>query len=321
MPKNMNTNRAASAVHQNAMAIESAKMNGGLIGAVTRALGDRGFEVTLRPAVKGESGQRCTVQATPRKLFQGGKKAPVRIAVGHVVLLAGELRAAGDQRPQLPLEIVARLDSRSEIQQLVKEGILPAAILGIAETAGAVETATAAKEDLFESDGSDEDFWTAGLQEVKGGMRDARKAAETVATISARVATLKGAKAGKKGMDGSVEAGDLTDPALFSDPDYERFKRWRAHKATARVMAGGGSVAVAMAMASPVPVLQADAVQTMAELMEQFRLEKEAAMMAADQATIVAAAEAAAKGAETKAWLAKQVVKDNWDDEVDINDL
>ena len=313
----MNTNRAASAVHQNAMAIESAKKNGGLFGAVTRALGDRGFEVTLRPAMKGESGQRATVQATPRKLFQGGKKAPVRIAVGHVVLLAGELRAAGDQRPQLPLEIVARLDSRSEIQQLVKEGILPAAILGIAETAGAVETVTAAKEDLFESDGSDEDFWTAGLQEVKGGMRDARKAAETVATISARVATLKGAKAGKKGMDGSVEAGDLADPALFSDPDYERFKRWRAHKATAVKMAGGGSVA------SPVPVVpvNAEAVQTMAELMEQFRLEKEAAMMAADQATIVAAAEAAAKGAETKAWLAKQVVKDNWDDEVDINDL
>ena len=313
----MNTNRAASAVHQNAMAIESAKKNGGLFGAVTRALGDRGFEVTLRPAMKGESGQRATVQATPRKLFQGGKKAPVRIAVGHVVLLAGELRAAGDQRPQLPLEIVARLDSRSEIQQLVKEGILPAAILGIAETAGAVETVTAAKEDLFESDGSDEDFWTAGLQEVKGGMRDARKAAETVATISARVATLKGAKAGKKGMDGSVEAGDLADPALFSDPDYERFKRWRAHKATAVKMAGGGSVASPV----PLPVLQADAVQTMAELMEQFRLEKEAAMMAADQATIVAAAEAAAKGAETKAWLAKQAVKDNWDDEVDINDL
>ena len=313
----MNTNRAASAVHQTAMAIESAKKNGGLFGAVTRALGDRGFEVTLRPAMKGESGQRCTVQATPRKLFQGGKKAPVRIAVGHVVLLAGELRAAGDQRPQLPLEIVARLDSRSEIQQLVKEGILPAAILGIAETAGAVETVTAAKEDLFESDGSDEDFWTAGLQEVKGGMRDARKAAETVATISARVATLKGAKAGKKGMDGSVEAGDLADPALFSDPDYERFKRWRAHKATAVKMAGGGSVA------SPVPVVpvNAEAVQTMAELMEQFRREKEAAMMAADQATIVAAAEAAAKGAETKAWLAKQAVKDNWDDEVDINDL
>jgi hypothetical protein len=186
-----------------------------------------------------------------------------------------------------------------------------------------VETATAAKEDLFESDGSDEDFWTAGLQEVKGGMRDARKAAETVATISARVATLKGAKTGKKGMDGSVEAGDLADPALFSDPDYERFKRWRAHKATAVKMAGGGSVAV-MAMASPVPVatpINAEAVQTMAELMEQFRLEKEAAIMAADQAAMAAAAEAAAKGAETKAWLAKQAVKDNWDDEVDINDL
>jgi hypothetical protein len=177
-----------------------------------------------------------------------------------------------------------------------------------------------ATEELFDS-GSDEDFWVQGVADVKGGLKAERKAQETAATIAARVAGLKGARLAaasgmkRKGVDGGVEAGDLADPALFSDPDYERFKRWRAHKATARVMAGGGSVA---ATAAPnAPAVNAEAVQTMAELMQQFKLEKEAA----EQKASMEAAEAAAKGAETKAWLAKQPLKENWDDEVNIDDL
>jgi hypothetical protein len=232
----------------------------------------------------------------------------VRIAVGHVVLLAGEVRAKGDQRAQLPLEIVARLDSKAEIQDLVKRGLMPAAILGIAETACAVETEKSkmADEDLFDSD-EDEDFWAAGLKDVKGGLREQRKAAETVATINARVVTLMGQKDGKrKGVDGGVDMGDLADPNLFADPDFERFKRWRAHKTKAQTMAVGGSV------------VQPEAVQTMAELMAIFRLEKEAA----EQEASMAAAAAATRGAETSAWMAKQQVKDNWDDEeVNIDDL
>jgi hypothetical protein len=315
MPKKMNTNKAAAAVYQNAKAIEDAMRTGGLFGAVTRSLGNRGFEVTLRSVQKGASSHAAVVQATPRALFQGGKKAPIRIAVGHVVLLAGELKAKGDG-VQRPLEIVGRLDSKDQIREMVKLGFMTADVLGIAETAGAVETAAraeVAQEDLFDSDGSDEDFWTAGMREAKGGLKQQRQAAETVATITARVATLKGNKAGK-GVDGSVELGDLADPLLFSDPDYARFKRWRAHKATAVAMAGGGSTAAAP--------INADSALTVAELMRQFRLEKEAAERAADQAAIVAREEAAAKGAEAKAWLAKQGAKENWDDEeVDLADL
>lgn len=316
MPKKMNTNKAAAAVYQNAKAIDEAMTSGGLFGAVTRSLGNRGFEVTLRHALKkGETGYGLVVQATPRALFQGGKKAPIRIAVGHVVLLAGELKAknSGIQRP---LEIVGRLDSKDQIRELVKLGLMSADVLGIAETAGAVETAAreqVAKEDIFDSDGDDEDFWAAGLQEAKGGLKQQRAAADTVATITARVATLKGSKAAK-GVDGSVELGDLADPLLFSDPDYERFKRWRAHKATAIAMAGGGS--------SALPSVTADSAQTVAELMLQFRLEKEAAERAADQAAIVAAQAAAAKAQEVKAWVEKQGAKENWDDEeVDMADL
>jgi len=314
MPKKMNTNKAAAAVYQNAKAIEEFKRNGGLAGAVTRALGNRGFEVQLRVAAKGESTHGVLVQATPRTLFQGGKKAPVRIAVGHVVVLAGELKGK-DCGQQRPLEIVARLDSKDEIRELIKLGRISPAVLGIAETAGAVVAAAeVADEDLFDSNEADEDFWTAGLKEVKGGLKAQRQAAETVATITARVATLKAQK-GSKGIDGSVELGDLADPMLFSDPDYERFTRWRAHKAVAVKMAGGGSVAA--------PQLQAEAVQTMAQLMAQFKLEKEAALHAADQAAIVARAESIQRAAEVQAWAAKQGAKENWDDEdeVRIEDL
>jgi len=305
MTKHTNMKKAAAAATQNWAAIQAAKKTGGLFGAVTRQLGNGGFEVTLRKA--GAKGQRTTVQATPRGLFG---KGVMRIAVGHVVLLAGELSSNGIQRP---LEIVGRLDSRAEIQELVDMGHLPAEVLGIAETAGAVETSArqeVAKEDLFDDSG-DEDFWVQGIADVKGGLKAERKAQETAATIAARTAGLKGARmaaaAGikRKGVDGGVDVGDLADPALFADPDYERFKRWRAHKTKAATMSGGGSV------------VQPEAAQTVAELMALFRLEKEAA----EQQAAMDAAAAAARGAETSAWMAKQQVKDNWDDEVNIDDL
>lgn len=304
MTKHTNMKKAAAAATQNWAAIQAAKKTGGLFGAVTRQLGNGGFEVTLRKA--GAKGQRTTVQATPRGLFG---KGVMRIAVGHVVLLAGELSTSSIQRP---LEIVGRLDSRAEIQELVDMGHLPAEVLGIAETAGAVETAArqeVAKEDLFD-DSADEDFWVQGIADVKGGLKAERKAQETAAAIAARTAGLKGARmaaaAGikRKGVDGGVEMGDLADPALFADPDYERFKRWRAHKAKVQTVSGAS-------------VVQPEAAQTVAELMAIFRLEKEAA----DQQAAMDAAAAAARGAETSAWMAKQQVKDNWDDEVNIDDL
>jgi len=316
MPKKPNMKKAAAAATQNWAAIQEAKESGGVFGAVTKVLSNSYFQVTLRSAAT--KGQRTTVQATPRGLFG---KGVMRIAVGHVVLLAGDLLPVG--QVQRPLEIVGRLDSRAEIKELIELGFLPADVLGVAETAGAVETVEAplAKEQLFTEE-DEEDFWVQGIADVKGGLKQERKAQETAATIAARVAGLKGARLAaasgtkRKGIDGGVDVGDVTDLALYEDPDYERFKRWRAHKATAVKMAGGGSSAAAQ------PVVQADAAITMAELLQQFKLEKEAAERAADQAAIVAAAEAAAKGAEVKAWMAKQPVKENWDDEeVNLEDL
>jgi hypothetical protein len=310
MPKRPNTKKAAAAACQNWQAIENAKRNGGLFGAVIKRLGNGGFQVQLQQT--STKGGRLQVQASPRGLFTNGS---MKITVGHVVLLAGELMPVGLQ--QRPLEIVGRLENKAEIRDLIRAGHMPASVLAIADSASASESAQqVAEDDLFESDDS-EDFWVQGVADVRGGLKAERKAQETAATIAARVASLKGARSAaasglkRKGMDGGVDAGDVADPLLFSDPDYARFQRWRAHKEKAVTMAGGGSVAPTAA-----------ASQTVEELMALFRLEQETARMAAENAAIAAREDTAARTVALRAELAGQTVKDNWDDEeVDINDL
>ena len=269
---------------------------------------------------------RLQVQASPRGLFTNGS---MKITVGHVVLLSGELMPVGSQ--QRPLEIVGRLENKAEIRDLIRAGHMPASVLAIADTASASETQVA-EDDLFESDDSDEDFWVQGVADVRGGLKAERKAQETAATVAARVASLKGARSAaasglkRKGLDGGVDAGNLADPLLFSDPEYQRFNRWRAHKdmasANAVKMAGGGSTAAAAPLA--VPAAAPVYTQTVEELMALFRLEQETARMAAENAAIAAREDAAARTVALRAELAGQTVKDNWDDEedlVDINDL
>jgi hypothetical protein len=127
----------------------------------------------------------------------------------------------------------------------------------------------------------------------------------------ARTAAASGIK--RKGVDGGVEVGDVADAAVYEDPAYERFKRWRAYKATtttARAMAGGGGGS-----------LQPEAVQTVAELMAQFKLEAETARMAAENAAIASRADAVAHAFLLRAQLAGKKVLENWDDEVNIEDL
>jgi hypothetical protein len=320
MPKQMNTDKAAAAVYQNAKAIEEAKKSGGLFGAVTKALGNRGFEITLRLAEKGKSPIGVTVQATPRKLFQGGRKAPIRIAVGHVVLLAGELTYSARQRP---LEIIGRLDSKAEIGELIKMGRMSSAVLGIAETAGAVETEKVADEELFEEDEEDDAMWTAGMQEAKGGLRQQRQAADTVATIAARVATLRGdKKCRQKGADGSVSTGraliaakgharellaaELTVETL-TPAEQAEFIRWRASQKivhSARMAAGGGGPRV-----------------TVAQVEHEMKVAAQTAQSAAEQAAVRAEMESAAHVAELREFLQQRKVAENWDDEVNIEDL
>lgn len=322
MPKKMNTDKAAAAVCQNARAIQEAmRTRVGTFGAVTKALGNRAFEIQLRVA---EKGQRMTVQATPRALFQGGKKAPIRISVGHVVLLAGEVKVVGEG-VQRPLEIVARLDSRKEIRELIEMGLMSSAVLGIAETAGAVETAAMplAKDKLFNEEDEDDDaMWTAGLQEAKGGLKQQRQAAETVATIASRVAILQGQKEGRrKGVDGYAAEGkaltttkggahellnaELTAEELTPAQQAE-FIRWRAAKHvihSARMAAGGGGPHV-----------------TVAQVEYELKVAAQTAQSAAEQAAVRQEMDSAARVEELREFLGMRKVAENWDD-VDLDDL
>jgi hypothetical protein len=112
-----------------------------------------------------------------------------------------------------------------------------------------------------------------------------------------------------KGVDGGVAVGDLADPTLFSG-DEERFKRWRAHRAktAAAVTAASGGALV------PAPMTEED-------LRVQFRAEAEAARLAAEYAAAATAEADRIRAEAGRASLAAMPVKENWDDEIDLDDL
>ena len=291
MPAKKNIKKSAAALFQNAKAIDKAMEEGATFGAVIRRLGNGAFSIQL-----DEKGKE-KVQGTPRGLFTSGT---MRIHVGQLVIVEG----ASAKRPW---EIVALIDEKSTADALVKRGRLSAKLVGVANAAGAVEEEEAPKEDIFLPAEQEEDFWTQGIADVRGGLKAERKAQEEAATISARVATLKGSKTAKKGVDGGVAVGNLADPLLFSGEE-ERFKRWRAHKAkmAAAAPASGGALV-------PAPLTEED-------LMVQFREERDAARLAAEFAAAAAAEAERVRAEAARASLAAMPVKENWDD-VDLDDL
>jgi translation initiation factor IF-1 len=287
MPKQANVKKSAAAVFQNQKQIKNAAAGKTVFAAVAKGLGRAQFQLVL-------TGGKNVV-GTPRGLFT---KGTMRISVGQVVIIEGLQRNDGDKRADLPWEIVARIDNDSEAKQLVKSGKMPADVLRFATTAGAVETAAAASDDLFEND---EDFWEQGAADVRGGVREARKAAEAQRSIASRVASLAAGRSG--GLDGSAVLGNLADPALLSDLDYERFKCWSASKPRAITMSIGGTVSMAVPMAETAHVCSPMAVPSQLD------------------ASAVAEAAAARHVAELKQFFAETAVKENWDDEIDVNDL
>lgn len=299
MPKNINTKKSASALFQNQKAIDRAWKVDVTFGAVTRALGNGGFEVSLAEA---------SVQATPRGLFGKGS---VHIAVGHVVIVEGQMRGKDDKRASLPMEIVARLDSKADIQLFIKKGRMPAVILRIAESAGVMDSSEAAEEDIFEEAEGEEAFWGA---DVKGGMKQQRKAEEARRTIAARVAGLKSGRG--KHIDGSVAVGEAMglssgtahnllaeaqDAESMTLEQRAEFIAWRESKKPVHVARVAGPSAAAVE--------------------KELRVAAEMAYSAADQAAICAEQAAAAHAAEVREFFAQRRVADNWDDEVNIADL
>ena len=179
MPAKKNIKKSAAALFQNAKAIDRAMAEGATFGAVLKRLGNGAFSIQIDD--KG----KCKVQGTPRGLFTSGT---MRIHVGQLVIVEG----ASYERPW---EIVALIDEKSTADALVKRGRLSAKLVGVANAAGAVEEEEAPKEDHFLPAEGEEDFWTQGVADVRGGLKAERKAQEEAATISARVATLKSGKA------------------------------------------------------------------------------------------------------------------------------
>lgn len=293
MPAKKNIKKSAAALFQNAKAIDKAMEEGATFGAVIRRLGNGAFSIQL-----DEKGKE-KVQGTPRGLFTSGT---MRIHVGQLVIVEG----ASATRPW---EIVALIDEKSTADALVKRGRLSAKLVGVANAAGAVEEAEAPKEDIFLPAKGEEDFWTQGVADVRGGLKAERKAQEEAATISARVATLKGSKTAKKGVDGGVAVGSLADPLLFSGEELHRFKRWRAHKAkmAAAAPAPSGGALV------PAPLTEED-------LRVQFKAEAEAARLAAEFAAAATAEAERVRAEAARAALAAMPVKENWDD-IDLEDL
>jgi len=286
MPKQANVKKSAAALFQNQKQIKNAAAGKTVFAAVAKGLGRAQFQLVL-------TGGKNVV-GTPRGLFT---KGTMRISVGQVVIVEGLQRKEGDARADLPWEIVARIDSDSEAKQLVKSGKMPADVLRFATTANAVETATVSNDDLFEED---EEFWEQGAADVRGGVRAARKAAEAQRSISSRVASLAAGRSG--GLDGSAVLGNLADPTLLSDLDYERFKTWSACKSRAITMSIGGTVSLAAPAPSPIA---------------------ETAHVCSPMAAAEPSQEAATarRMAELKQFFAETAVKENWDDEIDVNDL
>ena len=210
-------------------------------------------------------------------------KGTVRISVGQVVIIEGMDRPEADLRAELPWEIVARLDDTAEIKQLIKDGSMPADILSFATTAGTVDSGAIAAEDDL-FENSDSEEEFWGV-DVRGGVRAARKAEETQRSIASRVATLK---AGGAGGDCGAVVGNAADPTL-SEADYERFKRWRASKPKAA------------------PVAPVEAV----------------AQVFTHISSACEEAAAHARAAEIREFMQMHQVKENWDDEdeIDLNDL
>jgi translation initiation factor IF-1 len=298
MPKKVNIKKGAAALFQNGKVIAKAMEEGGTFGAVVKKIGNGGFLVAVN--------SKKNVLAVPRGLFT---KRTMRIEVGQVVILEGQIHA------NLPLEISARLDTRAEINALIKQGHMSAEILGIAETAGAVVTTAEqplAKEALFNEEEIDEEVWNQGIADVRGGLKQERKAKETAASIAARLGTLKCGRG--KQVDGGLLAGDAADPMLRMGLN-EEFRLWRAAKAHKALSIGGGGSTAA-------PAACGEVLQTEEEI---YALEEAESLRKADaeeQAAIVSRLESIAHAEEVRAFLLSRKVKENWDDEeVDLEDL
>ena len=277
MPKKPSVKKGAAAQFQNWRMVERAKKETVVFGAVLKKLGNRGFTVKINAGTE--------VMATVRKLYSKGN---MPVGPSSVVIIEGTSYTR-------PWEIVAVVEA-GDAHDLVSLGRMPEEVMRYSAAAGSMDSQTCgAVDDIFER----EEESGPAVSEAKT-LRDARRAAEHLSSVSSRVAALKGGRS--CGLDGSVKLGDLGDVSLLDAVEYDltpadlnAFKVWRTEK---RQQAGpsvtGPSVSAVMA---------------------GIAAEELSKKEAADQAAIIAQIQAAEAAAELKEWFESRPVKENWDDE------
>ena len=308
MPKTTNVKRAAAAQFQNAKAIENAFKSRAIFGVVEKKLGNGGFQVRRCHAEGGSA----SAQATPRGLFTSGT---MRIEVGCVVILEG-VEARGSRA--LPMEIVARLDSKETLGHLKRKGALTPVqhdlLVAASASAGAVESGSeaVATEDIFEHEDSGEEFWEQGVADVRHGLKAERKAQEAMRTIAARVSSLK---SGKKGVDGGVLLGEAPAMPVIAavapadeDEDYADFLQMGSQRRLQETRAVGGAAAPGKDDLDG--IIAAEKVR-----LARLTSARETGEMAAESAAVTRAVAA-------RAILTAQAVPENWDEEeIQLADL
>lgn len=302
MPKQPSVKKGAAAQFQNWKAIKAAcEGKAGLnFLAVVRLMGNGYFQLST------EDGR--LLKATPRGLFGKGS---MRIDVGQIAVTEGELWPSAASKAQI-LEIVGVIREKQEAEECVRQGRMSLKLIQVAENAGKTSNADEEKKKAVDEAVVFEDAGAAPAAEAgdgelaKGGMRDTRAKAATARAISSRAALLM--KGG--GTAVRTEMGEEMDARALAEGDLN----WQP----ARVR-----------HAKPKPLLPAYVEPVESTPVEEaegmgFSLYSAGRHASEEVEASARAAEgekAIANGKLLRAKLDAAPVLENWDDEVDLDDL
>lgn len=184
MPKKINTKKSASAQFASIKAIQRAAAGEStvLFASVQGAKGNGYFRVRTADGVD--------LTGTPQGKFTSGT---MRISAGQIVVLEGvpaDIKTGLARARTIPYEIVGVVQERHVAEQLVKRGELAREVLRDANSAGAMETVAEEVDDLFEAAEAAPEG--EAVADVRGGVREQRKAADARRAVAARVELLLG---------------------------------------------------------------------------------------------------------------------------------
>lgn len=305
MPPNIK--KSAAALFQNDKELKAARQEAGAVfGIVKKCIGFSSFVVlpcSGEPVTSLKSAASAKeITGIPRGLFTRGT---MRIAVGSVVLLEGTFRSEGDQRPSLPWEIKALVDSKAQLDTMVQRGQITAALrttlVEISASASSQDSSSHANDDFFEP--AEESSEAVETFDCRGGKRAEKKALEARLSIASRLGCLK---SGKKGLDGSTTIGD----ALVLNVDVEKSQEEEDAEAFAAFMRSSQK---------PKPAVGGAAEISTPDELEAFIQAQKKSMWLAEaaeaSAALVAEAAGLAKAEAAVKFFSTQKVKEEWDEE------